>query len=160
MAVKGQLRQRQGVFELASRAWKKELLEEGKPLFRRKGICELAPAGADEQVAGNTARTYIIPVLSKALTILELIKGSERPVSAREIHDLLGYPQATVYRILRTLLVHGVIEKGSGMMRAPADRGQPATESRHGTADDKLGGAKLKCFKVKRIRTTRYRAGK
>lgn len=55
-------------------------------------------------------RTYVIPILSKALTILDLIETSDEPLSARQIHESLGYSPATIYRILRTLIAHGVLK--------------------------------------------------
>lgn len=55
-------------------------------------------------------RTYVIPILSKALTILDLIETSKEPLSARQIHESLGYSPATIYRILRTLTAHGVLK--------------------------------------------------
>ncbi len=55
-------------------------------------------------------RSYVIPILSKALTIIDLIESSDEPLSARQIHERLGYSPATIYRILRTLSAHGVLK--------------------------------------------------
>lgn len=66
-----------------------------------------APPGRKED---ELPRSYVVPILSKALTIMDLIESSEEPLSARRIHELLGYPPATIYRILRTLAAHGVIK--------------------------------------------------
>ena len=52
----------------------------------------------------------VIPILSKALTILDLIESSDEALSARQIHERLGYSPATIYRILRTLSAHGVLK--------------------------------------------------
>lgn len=67
--------------------------------------------GCESDVAGEKLqRTYIIPILSKALTILDLVETSEEPLSARQIQESLGYSPATIYRILRTLTAHGVLK--------------------------------------------------
>lgn len=52
------------------------------------------------------ARTYIVPMLSKALTILRLLETSDRPLSMLEIARHTGYSLSSVYRIVRTLCAH------------------------------------------------------
>ena len=61
----------------------------------------------------NVHRSYIVPVLSKALNIMRLIETSERPMNIQEICEATGYSKTTVYRILRTLAAHGYMPNGS-----------------------------------------------
>lgn len=65
---------------------------------------------AEPESQARLPRSYVIPILSKALTILDLIESSDEPLSARQIHERLGYSPATIYRILRTLSAHGVLK--------------------------------------------------
>ena len=58
---------------------------------------------------GDIRRSYIVPVLSKAIAIINLIEVSEEPLSVRQIHEECGYSKATIYRILHTLIAHGVL---------------------------------------------------
>lgn len=58
---------------------------------------------------GDVRRSYIVPVLSKAITIINLIESSEKPLNVQQIHEALGHSKATIYRILHTLIAHGVL---------------------------------------------------
>ena len=58
-------------------------------------------------------RNYVIPVLSKALKIVQLLETSERPLSTAEIARRTGVPKTTAYRILRTLSAHGYLPQGA-----------------------------------------------
>ena len=58
---------------------------------------------------GDIRRSYIVPVLSKAITIINLIESSEKSLNVQQIHEALGYSKATIYRILHTLIAHGVL---------------------------------------------------
>ncbi len=57
-------------------------------------------------------RDYIIPILSKALSILDLLNETQRPMSTHEIARRTGYSLTTVYRILRTLSAYGYLPEG------------------------------------------------
>ena len=57
-------------------------------------------------------RDYIIPVLSKALSILDLLNQVQRPMNTHEIARTTGYSLTTVYRILRTLSAYGYLPEG------------------------------------------------
>lgn len=61
-------------------------------------------------------RSYLIPVLSKALVILRLLESSDAPMRIQEVCRRTGYAQSTVYRILRTLSVHGYIPESAGKL--------------------------------------------
>lgn len=55
-----------------------------------------------------------VPMLEKALDILEYIGASENPVSLPELQRNLGIVQASCYRIAATLVERGWLEKCSG----------------------------------------------
>jgi ribose transport system substrate-binding protein len=54
---------------------------------------------------------YLIPVLSKALRILELFHEDNRPQSVEALHARTRFSKSTVYRILKTLAHHGYISQ-------------------------------------------------
>lgn len=58
-------------------------------------------------------RSYLIPVLSKALMIMEVLKRSDRPLNVHELADATGVSKSTTYRILRTLSAHGYLPDGA-----------------------------------------------
>jgi hypothetical protein len=60
----------------------------------------------------NVQANYIIPVLTKAFTILDLLEKAERPMNTQQVSRITGYPLTTVYRILRTLSAYGYIPDG------------------------------------------------
>lgn len=54
-------------------------------------------------------RLYLIPVLSKALDILELIRAENRPLSLEAIYRQTGVSKTTVYRVLKTFVHRGYL---------------------------------------------------
>jgi ribose transport system substrate-binding protein len=52
-------------------------------------------------------RLYLIPVLSKALDILELSPTENQPKSLEEIYQRTNISKTTVYRILKTVTHRG-----------------------------------------------------
>jgi len=54
-------------------------------------------------------RLYLIPVLSKALDVLELLQKHERPMSLEAIYKRTHISKTTVYRILKTLVHRGYL---------------------------------------------------
>jgi ribose transport system substrate-binding protein len=62
-------------------------------------------------VASNTKtkRLYLIPVLTKALDILELLQTENQPMVLEEIHKRTKISKTTVYRILKTLVHRGYV---------------------------------------------------
>lgn len=58
-------------------------------------------------------RSYLVPVLSKALHIMRVLDNVEGPLNIQEVCELTGFPKTTVYRILRTLSAHGYIPHGA-----------------------------------------------
>jgi ribose transport system substrate-binding protein len=54
-------------------------------------------------------RLYHIPVLSKALDILELLQAEERPLALEGLHQRTKISKTTVYRILKTFVHRGYL---------------------------------------------------
>ena len=54
-------------------------------------------------------RLYLIPVLSKALDVLELLQTQNRPQPLEEIYQRTNISKTTVYRILKTLVHRGYV---------------------------------------------------
>jgi ribose transport system substrate-binding protein len=57
----------------------------------------------------KTKRLYLIPVLTKALDILELLQLENQPMVLEEIHKRTKISKTTVYRILKTLVHRGYV---------------------------------------------------
>jgi len=58
-------------------------------------------------------RLYLIPVLTKALDVLELLQAEGRPMVLEAVHKRVGAPKTTVYRILKTLVHRGYVGQTS-----------------------------------------------
>jgi len=54
-------------------------------------------------------RLYLIPVLSKALDILELLQNERGPLSLEAIYQRTNISKTTVYRVLKTFLHRGYL---------------------------------------------------
>ena len=54
-------------------------------------------------------RLYLIPILSKALDVLELLENSHVPVALEDIHQKTSISKTSVYRILKTLVHRGYV---------------------------------------------------
>ena len=70
--------------------------------------------------AGKTEppRLYLIPVLSKALDILELLQMESQPKSLEEIYQRTRISKTTVYRILKTFTHRGYLAQAeNGLYR-------------------------------------------
>ena len=55
----------------------------------------------------NVNRSYLVPVLVKAFTIIDILQETPRSLTVDELSRKLGYSKSTVYRILRTLAAYG-----------------------------------------------------
>lgn len=64
---------------------------------------------ASELDAGQISRTF-----SKGLRVLETLASSEEPMSAQEIARAIEADRAVVYRMLRTLKLHGLLSETEG----------------------------------------------
>ncbi|HTW48025.1 MAG TPA: substrate-binding domain-containing protein [Acidobacteriaceae bacterium] len=56
-----------------------------------------------------TKRLYLIPVLSKALDVLEIFQAEDRPLPLEAIYQRTHISKTTVYRILKTLVHRGYL---------------------------------------------------
>lgn len=64
-------------------------------------------------------RLYLIPVLSKALDVLEILQRERKPMSLETMHHRTKISKTTVYRILKTLTHRGYIAQSQdGLYRA------------------------------------------
>lgn len=57
----------------------------------------------------SVKRLYVIPVLSKALDVLEILQKHERPMSLEAIYKRTHISKTTVYRILKTFVHRGYL---------------------------------------------------
>ena len=57
----------------------------------------------------STRRLYLIPILSKALDILELLQKEEQPMALEAIFQRTRISKTTVYRILKTFVHRGYL---------------------------------------------------
>src|ERR1700684_4179849 len=62
-------------------------------------------------VRKTTKRLYLIPVLSKALDILELLQAENQPVTLEAIHRQTKISKTTVYRVLKTFVHRGYLSQ-------------------------------------------------
>jgi ribose transport system substrate-binding protein len=60
----------------------------------------------------TTKRLYLIPVLSKALDILELLQAANQPMTLEAIHRQTRISKTTVYRVLKTFVHRGYLSQG------------------------------------------------
>jgi ribose transport system substrate-binding protein len=59
----------------------------------------------------TTTRLYLIPVLSKALDILELLQADNQPMTLEAIHKQTRISKTTVYRVLKTFVHRGYLSQ-------------------------------------------------
>jgi ribose transport system substrate-binding protein len=72
-------------------------------------------------VAKTTRLLYLIPVLTKALDILELLQNEKQPMSLEAIHRGTKISKTTVYRVLKTFIHRGYLVQGAdGLYRQVA----------------------------------------
>ena len=66
----------------------------------------------------TTKRLYLIPVLSKAIDILELLQAVNQPMTLEAIHRQTHISKTTVYRVLKTFVHRGYLSHSpDGMYR-------------------------------------------
>jgi ribose transport system substrate-binding protein len=68
------------------------------------------------------SRLYLIPVLSKALDILELLQVENRPQSLEQIYQRTNISKTTVYRILKTFTHRGYLAQAENGLYRLASR--------------------------------------
>jgi ribose transport system substrate-binding protein len=59
----------------------------------------------------TTKRLYLIPVLSKALDVLELLQAENQPMTLEAIHRQTRVSKTTVYRVLKTFVHRGYLSQ-------------------------------------------------
>lgn len=59
----------------------------------------------------KSRRLYLIPVLSKALDILELLQAENQPMTLEAIHRRTKISKTTVYRVLKTFVHRGYLSQ-------------------------------------------------
>ena len=64
-------------------------------------------------VKKTTKRLYLIPILSKALDIMEMLQAERAPMSVEAVYQRMKFSKTTVYRILQTLVHRGYVSKAS-----------------------------------------------
>jgi ribose transport system substrate-binding protein len=63
-------------------------------------------------------RLYLIPILSKALDIIELLEENQGPVSLEDVYQKTRISKTSVYRILKTLVHRGYVAQAqNGLYR-------------------------------------------
>ena len=63
-------------------------------------------------------RLYLIPILSKALDVIELLEENNAPVSLEDVYQKTSISKTSVYRILKTLVHRGyVAQSQNGLYR-------------------------------------------
>ena len=62
-------------------------------------------------VRKTTKRLYLIPVLSKALDILELLQAENQPLTLEAVHRQTRISKTTVYRVLKTFVHRGYLSQ-------------------------------------------------
>src|SRR5256885_16924353 len=70
---------------------------------------QLLPVRETMAVRRTTKRLYLIPVLSKALDILELLQNENQPMTLEAIHRQTKISKTTVYRVLKTFVHRGYL---------------------------------------------------
>jgi ribose transport system substrate-binding protein len=67
----------------------------------------------------NLNRLYLIPILSKALDILEVLESEKKAMSLEDIFQRLRISKTSVYRILKTFVHRGYLAQSQdGKYRA------------------------------------------
>jgi ribose transport system substrate-binding protein len=57
---------------------------------------------------------YSVPILMRALDILEFLRGSDIPLKPDEISNATGVSRTTTYRILHTFVLRGYVAQDPG----------------------------------------------
>jgi ribose transport system substrate-binding protein len=66
----------------------------------------------------KTSQLYLIPILSKALDILELLQAGSGSLTLEAIYKQTGFSKTTIYRVLKTLVHRGYLTQlGDGTYR-------------------------------------------
>src|SRR5450755_231410 len=69
----------------------------------------IVSSGTRELTRSAPKRLYLIPVLSKALDILELLQKEKGPLALESIYQRTNISKTTVYRVLKTFVHRGYL---------------------------------------------------
>lgn len=58
--------------------------------------------------------------LGRGLTLLQLVAAADHPLTLAELTEQSGFPRSVTYRLLRTLVVHHLVETGEARTYRPA----------------------------------------
>lgn len=67
------------------------------------------PQGEHRLPKAKIKRLYLIPILSKALDVIELLEENHGPVSLEDVYQRTHISKTSVYRILKTLVHRGYV---------------------------------------------------
>jgi ribose transport system substrate-binding protein len=74
--------------------------------------------GENELTSTKIKRLYLIPILSKALDVLEVLEESHAPVTLEDVYQKTQISKTSVYRILKTMVHRGyVAQTQAGLYR-------------------------------------------
>jgi len=65
--------------------------------------------GEDKLPKAKIKRLYLIPILSKALDVIELLEQNNSPVTLEDVYQQTQISKTSVYRILKTLVHRGYV---------------------------------------------------
>jgi ribose transport system substrate-binding protein len=74
---------------------------------------KIATPGRQMAARKTTKRLYLIPILTKALDILELAKTESQPMTLESVHRLTKISKTTVYRVLKTFVHRGYLSQST-----------------------------------------------
>src|SRR5271165_5327379 len=77
-------------------------------IFNRE-IAIIRHAGRQALPQPKIKRLYLIPILSKALDILELLEAEKKPLTLELIYQRSAISKTSVYRILKTFVHRGYV---------------------------------------------------
>jgi ribose transport system substrate-binding protein len=80
-------------------------------MVREAGRVKPFFAGGSSTLRKATKRLYLIPVLSKALDILELLQAENQPMTLDAIYRQTKISKTTVYRVLKTFVHRGYLSQ-------------------------------------------------
>ena len=100
---------------------KSEHIDEATAIARRNG----------RLTKPKIKRLYLIPILSKALDVLELLEQTNGPIALEDVYQQTNISKTSVYRILKTLVHRGYVAQGqSGQYRLVSRPAPPALRIR------------------------------
>jgi len=67
-----------------------------------------------ESINEEVEKSYSVPNLERAISIIELLSSSNQGLSLAELQDHLGFPKSSIFRITQTLVDRGYLVKSEG----------------------------------------------